>query len=194
MDHTHDRLEKILSAFAFVIRNETYAVNFSALNLQKELDRGFECADHTIMWESVSSILTHSANLSKIFWPQLGQGLSPAARDEMRVRGVALRSVFETQDGSPLQDRAVRNRFEHLDEDIHRMAVPDDAVLVDQFIGTTAQLRELSDRYVWRSFDYETGIVTVGTKTVALTPPIAESDRIYYRWRELHQLRPTARD
>lgn len=179
------RVQLLVDAFAFVIKNETYSVNSAALDLQRELDKGFATAIHTVMWNSVSSILTHSANLSKIFWPQPGRQTSADMKYEMQLRGEVLRSIFKVGNDSPLRSRAIRNRFEHLDEDLHGMTIDDDTIVVDQFIGTKDELNKLEKKLVWRSFDYQTGIVSVGNKEVGLKPLIYECDRIYELWRLL---------
>ena len=54
----------------FLVRSETYAINRAAITIQDEIDsKGWDDANHTVLWESAYSILPHAANLSKIFWP-----------------------------------------------------------------------------------------------------------------------------
>jgi hypothetical protein len=166
------KARRILSAFLLVVTMETYAVNHSSSKLDQELQRGFEIADHTITWEAVTSILSHSANLSKVFWP-------PSKDADMQLRAAMMRKMMDTTDESPLRSRTVRNGFEHLDERLHEWLMEDRPALIDQFIGGTGEIDKYSDRFVVRTFDYETGIVTVGDEAVGLRPLIAESDRLY---------------
>lgn len=111
---TQDERSKLLNALHFIVRNETFAVNRAALLIQAELDKGWQDTDHQVMWEAASSVLSHSANLSKVFWP-------PKARSDKKIaaRGELMRSEFDVADQSPLANRKVRNGFEHLDERVH---------------------------------------------------------------------------
>jgi hypothetical protein len=111
-----DRTVRLVSAFVFVIKVETYSVNHAGLVINAELAKGFEAADHTVTWEAVYSILSHSANLSKVFWP-------PSDKPEMKRRGKMLRAMFDMDADSPLRNRDVRNGFEHMDESLHEWLV-----------------------------------------------------------------------
>jgi hypothetical protein len=186
-----DRVARIVAAFVFVIKSETYAVNHAALKIQREFDDGFDDLDHTVTWEAVYAILTHSATLSRIFWPAPRPRTPEALAREMAARGKALRDAFQVSDGSPLRDRTVRNGFEHMDEAMHSWFEDEKLAMVDQFIGTAEDFRKhTAGKYVFRSFDHVTGIVTVGGTSTALRPLIRESDRLYERWREISGLPP----
>lgn len=185
-----DRVTRIVAAFMFVIKTETYAVNHAALKIQRELDGEWDDLDHTVTWEAVHGVLTHSATLSRIFWPAPRGNTSPLLRKEMQARGLALRNAFEVADDSTLHDRTVRNGFEHMDEAMHRWFDDERSSMIDEHIGTAEDLRKQADNYVFRSFDHVTGIVTVGDRSTAIRPLIRESDRLYERWRELRGMPP----
>ena len=102
-----DRLHRIVAAFTFVIvRSETYAVNHAALRIQPELDGEWGNLDHTVTWDAVYGVLTHSAMLSRIFWPT-PRRRAPALTTEIHARGLVLRTWFHISDESPMHDRAV---------------------------------------------------------------------------------------
>ena len=58
---------------------------------------------------SVQSFLVAAANISKLFWP-------PANKPDSKQRGEALRSRFAMNAMHILEDRKLRNHFEHFDE------------------------------------------------------------------------------
>jgi len=60
-------------------------------------------------WSAIQSILSASANVSKILWP---------ARKERRARGEYLRDLLNVDEGHLLSGRKIRNSFEHYDERI----------------------------------------------------------------------------
>lgn len=191
-DNEHTHLIEIASAFIFMIRSETYAVNRAALVIQSEVDRDFADLDHPVVWEAAYSVLMHSGNLSKIFWPAPNNRyVSPALADEIRTRGTVLRQLFDVNENSPLRNRDVRNGFEHLDEYIHtELARQPGRSVVDQYIGHIDDQAHPSQKITLRSFDHRTSIVTAGQKEIALIPLIRESDRLYDRWRKLEGLPP----
>jgi hypothetical protein len=171
---------RLVQAFMFLIRSETHAVNRASLLIQRELASGFDDADPDVLWEAVYSVLSHSANLSKIFWPPRADKVKA-----YRARGEALRAAFDLADDSPLHDRTVRNGFEHIDEWIHTWMAESKSAMIDHFIGSARVHEAHAGKYLFRSFDHETSIVTIGTESVELFPLLHENDRIYERWREL---------
>ena len=62
-------------------------------------------------WHSAQALLISAANLSKLFWPQGESG-----DDTKSAKAAALRSAFGVTSGHTLQDRTLRNHFEHFDE------------------------------------------------------------------------------
>jgi hypothetical protein len=62
--------------------------------------------------------LTHTAGLSRFFWPARTKGVAA-------VRGEKLRTAFGITDSSPLQDRSLRNALEHFDERLDKFLLED---------------------------------------------------------------------
>ncbi|MDF1644267.1 MAG: hypothetical protein P1U80_08785 [Pseudomonadales bacterium] len=61
------------------------------------------------IWCSLQSILIASGNVSKILWP---------SRQRSKERGENLRSLLGIENGNMLEERKLRNHFEHYDERI----------------------------------------------------------------------------
>jgi hypothetical protein len=83
-------------------------------------------------WAAIQSILSASANISRILWP--------ASR--RKARGVYLRKLLRVEENHFLADRCIRNSFEHYDERIedwfeeHDTATYCDLVLEAQVPGS----------------------------------------------------------
>jgi hypothetical protein len=168
------KLYRFTQAFMFMVRSETYAVNRAALAINAQVAKDWDNANHAVLWEAAYSILAHSANLSKIFWPS-------ADGEEYEKRGELMRRLYETTEHSPLYTRSVRNGFEHLDERLHKWLVEPRRSVIDQFISPNDPGPEYDDRYILRVFNITTGIVRVGSAEVDLRALSRESDRLYER-------------
>lgn len=69
---------------------------------------------HQEVFRSIHSLLTHSSNLSKLFWPPKTNG---KGAQRTQARGAVLRRRIGLPDtGHFLQDRKIRNHLEHFDE------------------------------------------------------------------------------
>jgi hypothetical protein len=172
------KIQRLAQAFMFLIRSETYAVNRAALAISAEVAKDWDEASHPILREAAYSILTHSANLSKIFWPS-------AKGEEYAARSDLMRRLYQTTRDSPLYRRTVRNAFEHLDERLHNWFTQPRQAIVDQFISKDDPGPEFNDKYILRVFNVATGIVRVGSVEIGLRSLIEESDRLYFRGMEL---------
>lgn len=73
------------------------------------------------LFETLQTAISHSAALSRFFWPPRGKKLNAA-------RGARLRNAFQMHDTSPLKDRELRNAIEHYDEHL-------DEYFLDPIIG-----------------------------------------------------------
>ena len=107
-----EKLLRLTQAFTFLIKVDTFAINHAAMAIDREIAKGNDDLDHQATWDAVYLILSHAANLSKIFWPI-------DKRPEIQIRGRVMRKIFDVTETSPMHDRAVRNGFEHLDELVH---------------------------------------------------------------------------
>lgn len=68
-----------------------------------------DASSTTEFWSSIQSILTTSANVSKILWPP---------QKKRKKRGAYLRKLLQVSDASLLSSRKIRDSFEHYDERI----------------------------------------------------------------------------
>jgi hypothetical protein len=123
--------------------------------------------------------MTHSANLSKIFWPNPERGAEYVARGEL------MRRLYAVGDESPLESRKVRNGFEHLDERLHQWMTEPRKSVIDQFISLEDPGSQYDDSYILRIFNVRTGDVTVGNATINLPALSREADRLYERGKVL---------
>lgn len=64
--------------------------------------------------ESVLDVLYVLAAVSRIFWPPGGRNKQSTKRAHRR--GQALRDMLQLQSGHPVQNRSLRDHFEHFDE------------------------------------------------------------------------------
>jgi hypothetical protein len=77
------------------------------------------------VFRNLHSFLTHSSNVSRIFWPDVPRRQKGEARQDYRARvaamdrtkrGYQLRSLFKIANDSVLRRRTLRNLLEHFDE------------------------------------------------------------------------------
>lgn len=61
------------------------------------------------------AMVHHTAAVSRIFWPPPG-GRNKAARQRSQRRGEVLRAAIGVGNGHPVQNRTLRDHFEHFDE------------------------------------------------------------------------------
>ncbi|OPF92702.1 hypothetical protein [Rhodopseudomonas palustris] len=74
--------------------------------LSEELLQGLSA---TFITASIHEALSHSAALSRYFWPSRNKGVAEA-------RSFKLRRAFSLDDGSPLRNRKLRDALDHFDE------------------------------------------------------------------------------
>ncbi len=67
--------------------------------------------DTIAIWSNVQQILVSSSNISKVFWPP---------NKKNNKRGRELRELLNVNDDNPLNNRSLRNHFEHFDERIDK--------------------------------------------------------------------------
>lgn len=98
-------------------------------------------------WSAIQSILTASANVSKILWPE----------KKRKTRGEYLRKLLSIDEEHLLSDRSIRNSFEHYDERIedwfeeHETVAYCDLALEAQVPGLL-----MTPKYSHRSYDQYT--------------------------------------
>ena len=98
-------------------------------------------------WSAIQSILSASANVSKILWPG----------KKRKTRGEYLRNLLSIDEKHLLSDRSIRNSFEHYDERIedwfeeHETAVYSDLALEARVPGLL-----MAPQFLHRSYDQYT--------------------------------------
>ncbi len=83
---------------------------FERLAIQKD-----NAENHIEIFEALQTALTHSAALSRFFWPSRS-GIA----NLHQARGNKLKNAFQLTDDSPIQKRELRNAIEHFDEHLDR--------------------------------------------------------------------------
>lgn len=84
---------------------------FRSLNLMNSIIRK-EIEDD--FFQHALDLVHHAAAVSRIFWPPGGKNKKSTKRAHRR--GQHLRQVLELQSGHAIQNRALRDHFEHFDE------------------------------------------------------------------------------
>lgn len=116
-------------------------------------------------WSAIQSILSASANVSKILWPH----------KRRNARGVYLRKLLNVDDECLLSDRSIRNSFEHYDERIedwfeeHETATYRDLALEARVPGSL-----MLPQFSHRSYDQYTHDLTFRNETINLRELLSE--------------------
>jgi hypothetical protein len=102
-----------------------YSVHYSADRAVAAFERFIEAASKPspnapLVVSSIHEALSHTASLSRFFWPSRD-------KDIHRARAARLRRAFEVQEDSPLRDRALRDALEHFDERLDVFLLENDA-------------------------------------------------------------------
>lgn len=102
------------------------------------------------IFRALHSFLTHTSNISKIFWP-VEQGKKQATR---AARALHLKELLEMSDNDPIKNRDLRNHLEHYDErldlwsetSLHKNMASDS-------IGDWGSIQGIRDEDVMRWYD-----------------------------------------
>jgi hypothetical protein len=121
-----------------------------------------------LAWLGISSLLSASANISKIVWPS----------DKVTREAVAEHCGLDRS--SPLADRSLRNHFEHLDERIDKWWKRSTTKsMIDTMIGPRSAVSGMGDPLDWfRTFDPETSVATFNAEEHDLQALVVELERI----------------
>lgn len=142
---------------------------------QQQIEAATQQREAMGIWFGIQSILISASNASKLLW---GSGKTDA---QIKARQ-RLRDDVEVEDSSPLNDRTVRNSFEHFDERIDAWAQETGA---DVFLGRNIGLplaiavngQPQSDNH-FGHLDLSTGVVTFLNRSTELGPIVAEAKKI----------------
>lgn len=104
------------------------------------------------VFRSLHSLLTHSSNISRLFWPPGGKGPDAEKRLE---RGRVLRSKVGLPDEDhPLHKRTLRDHLEHFDERIdHWRATSVRKNYAQDLVGPKGMIQGLDESDMMRWYD-----------------------------------------
>lgn len=131
-----------------------------ALHAFESFDDAFKAGiSDEIVVALIQEALTHSASLSRFFWPSRDKGVTFS-------RGAKLRKHFSVPDNSPLKDKSLRNALEHYDERLDDFLLEDHAgTFYPQSIIGPASFSDEQVTYIFRLVDPETKIfILLGKK------------------------------
>jgi len=115
---------------AFYLESIVYAAE-RALSAFNRFDEAYARGDQdNLAVANVQEALTHTGELSRIFWPSRDNGISSD-------RGEKLRQAFGLGDDSPLKNRSLRDTLEHFDErlDIYLKQFPVGQIIPSSIVG-----------------------------------------------------------
>lgn len=119
-----------------------------------------EGSDYNAIVSNIHEALSHTAAVSRFFWPPRSKSSIPQRRSQK------LREAFKITDGSPLSARDVRNTLEHFDEQLDDYLLNDPVGLL--FPGALVGTASLADEelgHIFRLVDPKASIfVLLGRK------------------------------
>lgn len=145
-----------------------------------DMDSALKIYDNNRFWYSLHSFLTTSGNISKILWP---------VEKKYNIRGVKLRQLLNITQNSSLQQRNLRNHFEHFDERLETWAnFSVNKIIIDKNIcsGPVSQnISSFSSESYLRNFDTTNFEVTFTNETYKMSPLVEEIKSIYSRLKQI---------
>jgi hypothetical protein len=131
-----------------------------------------------VAWFGLQSILISASNASKLLW---GAGRTDAERAHLNKARAPLRVSAGVEDDSPLNDRRVRNSFEHFDERLDRWFKKSEShIYVGRNIGPPDMVvigdKPAEDHF--GHYDPATTIVSFWDRSVEVGPIVLEVEKI----------------
>ena len=140
---------------------------------EDELKSGLRENKYNYTWCAIQNFLVAAGNISKILWPP---------KRGSKKRGEEIRTRLGIKDESVLNDRSLRNHFEHFDERLDTwVASSKKHEYVDGFIhkSSAVEVKDAIDRK--RNFDGTDWIVTFRGDSYELRPIIAAANELYLK-------------
>ncbi|MGD9719759.1 MAG: hypothetical protein AB7O59_00905 [Pirellulales bacterium] len=139
-------------------------------------------------WKAVQSLLVFSGNVSKLFWPP---------DPKYKARGVQLRASLGVEDDNALNDRKLRNCFEHFDEHLEEWLKEHEGKgLVDHCIANRNVLTSIKPEIYRRLYEPETySVIFIGEQfplrpiEEALWKVVKKADLVVAEYHESWHLR-----
>jgi hypothetical protein len=163
----------------------TTAAIKSAGEVNEALRRGAESESRSPEWQDcaltildgVQVIALQAGALSRFFWP-------PRDREPHTPRAARLREGLRVLDGSPLQNRDLRNHLEHLDERIDEFCSTLVAgVILPMYVGPTPAVPEVPT-FLFRAYYTDVGVFEVFGHRYEMEPILAEIESLDERLRD----------
>jgi len=123
---------------AFYARSILFAAS-RAIQAFGRFEESVAAADDSEAVSSLHEALTHSAALSRFFWPSgLGGKSRPVLKKLADARASRLRMLYALDEQSALRDRNLRDALEHFDERLDRYLLGLEAgyIFPDPMLGT----------------------------------------------------------
>lgn len=118
-------------------------------------DNGQRTVNCPLVFELLSAFVLQAGLASKILWPP-NQGCKRA-----RLRGEHLRTALGIQQGHVLENRSLRNHYEHFDERLDDWSqLSRDRRLADRIIGPPWTVSGLEEHEIIRHYDPEARVLT----------------------------------
>jgi hypothetical protein len=137
--------------------------------------------DQASFWFGMDAALGALGNISKIFFP-------PGTRSQTQRRGRQLRTAFGVADNSLLQNRALRDAFEHFDERIDQwFRQSPRRNFADRLIGPAGMIQGIDTEDMFRHFNPDTRAVSVVGDELDLQALVDEVQALVGRVAELHK-------
>lgn len=108
-----------------LISANSITVTYNHLHSRQLREDGFGSV--VAVFRELHSLLTHASNISKLFWPVVGD--QPKKPEKLAVwnrkvqRGEFLRALYGMADDNALASRELRNHLEHFDERLDDFSV-----------------------------------------------------------------------
>jgi hypothetical protein len=161
---------EVLNQWDFAVR--AFAIMNAALHQR----------DQETFWFGMDAGLGALGNISKIFFP-------PGTRSQTQRRGRQLRAAFGVGHDSLLQNRALRDAFEHFDERIDQwFRQSPRRNFADRLIGPAGMIQGIDAGDMFRHFNPETQAVSVVGDELGLQALIDEVQALVSRVAEQHKV------
>jgi hypothetical protein len=135
--------------------------------------------DHSSPAAAIHEALGHAASLSRFFWSPRG--------DLSAARAAALRKELAVPNGSPLENRALRNALEHFDERLDAFLLTDAVglLLPDPIIADSTKIDDPTAQ-IFKLVDPRNGVYVLFNEHFEFQPIIEEVSRICARAHDLY--------
>jgi len=138
-----------------------------------QVNAGLKEMDADGVWFALQGILISASNASKLLW---------GTNAKVKAARASLRESVQIEDDSPLNNRLVRNSFEHIDQRITKWFGPKGSahMYVGRNIGAPDSVKIEGEPLAeaFGQFDPKTSELTFWEESIELQAVVAEAERI----------------